>query len=142
MISSTTINTSSSSRHTVYNILIWNFNIDRIINLLSHSARALIKCLCLWNCTRKPSSTYPSDNLPDLLCLQRDQLPVHPVQEDPDPYMFLLSSKLCSVFDIGSENISVEICGIEYFSAIFLSLCSFSCSWAPNMIIFITLSSI
>ena len=32
MISSTTINTSSSSRHTVYNILIRNFNIDRIIN--------------------------------------------------------------------------------------------------------------
>ena len=53
MISSTTINTSSSSRHTVYNILIWNFNIDRIINLLSHLSKCTIKCLCLWNCTRE-----------------------------------------------------------------------------------------
>ena len=130
MISSTTINTSSSSRHTVYNILIWNFNIDRIINLLSHLSKCTIKCLCLWNCTRESIKyisiltiflVYSVYNKINNQFIRNQKTLIH------ESFCFL--TKFCSVLDVCSKDISSRNMRNRILLSNLLCLCSFSCSW-------------
>ncbi len=94
---------------------------------LPSASRALLSALCLRNCSWKTIQYITILLHPAVFCLQPDHRSVHPEREVPDPYNVFAFFQLCSVFDICTENISGEMCGISYFAAIFC-LCTFSCS--------------
>ena len=129
MVCCSAVYTCSASGHSVYNIFIRNFYIDGIIHLLSHCRQSFIQCLCLWDCSRETIQhisfgtvflIYPVYHEVNYQFIRYKKSLIH--------ICFCFLSKLCSVFNIGSENITCRNMRNIIFLCNFLSLCSFSCS--------------
>src|SRR5699024_9394295 len=107
MISSSAVNTGSSSGHTVYDILVRDLHIDRIIHLLAHCCKRFVKSLCLRDRTRE-TIEHISVCTVILLHSVYDQINNQFIRyEQPLIHVGLsLFTKLCTIFDVGTENIS------------------------------------
>ena len=130
MVCSSTANTGTTSTHTVNDILIRYIYINCIIHLLSKLCKCFIKCFCLRNGSRKSIQ-----NISILAVFL-----IHTVNYEIN-YQFIrykkslihicfcFFTKLCSLFDISSEDISSRNVWDFVLSCNFLSLCAFSSSW-------------
>ena len=129
MVSCATSYACASSTHTLYNILVRNIYIDCIVHLLSLRFQCLIKRLSLWNCTwetvqyislRTVILTHTVYNkIYDQFIRNKKSL-IH--------VSFCFVSKLGTVFDVSTENISCGYMRNSILLSDHFCLCTFTCT--------------
>ena len=129
MISSSASYACTTSAHTFYNVLIRNFYVNRIINCIIQFGKCCVQALCLRNGTRETIKDITFLAV-ILLYAIYDQVAYQLIRNKKSliHICFCFLSKLCSVFDICTENISGGDVRNLIFLSNFLCLSSFSSS--------------
>ncbi len=121
------VHTCAASGHTVYNIVIRHFYVDRIIHFLIQGCQGFVQRLCLGDCSRE-TVQYVSACAVFLIHPVYYQV-YHQLVRYKQSLIHIglgFLSKLRPVFDICSENVSCRDVRNRIFFGNFLCLCSFA----------------
>ena len=107
MISCSTSNTSTATGHSIDYILIWNVDINRIIQLLFNSIKGIFQCFRLRNCSWETIQNIAfftvsllnsiNDEIADQFVRYKKAL-IH--------VFFGFCAQFCTILNVGSEDIS------------------------------------
>ena len=128
VISCTTFHTCTASAHTFHDVLIRHIHIDCIVNFASKFIQSFCQTFCLRNCSWKTIQNIPFscvlllDSVNNKVAgqfIRNKKSLIH--------VSFCFFSKLSTVLDVGTENISCGDVRNSIFRRNFLSLSTFAC---------------
>ena len=127
VISCTAFHTCTASAHTFHDVIIRHIHIDRIVNFASKFVQSLCQTFCLRNCSRETIQNIP---FPCVILLNsvNNKVAGQFIRNKKSliHVSFCFVSKLGTVFDVGTENISCGDVRNLIFFRNFFCLCAFT----------------
>ena len=128
MISCTAFYAGTTTAHTFHDIIIRYIHIDCIVNFASKFVQSLCQTFCLRNCSRETIQNIP---FPCVILLNsvNNKVAGQFIRNKKSliHVSFCFVSKLGTVFDVSTENISCGDVRNPIFRRNFLSLSTFTC---------------
>ena len=133
VIGCTTFHACTATAHTFHDVVIRHIHIDCIVNFASKFVQSFCQTFCLRNCSRKTIQNVAFFGI-ILLNPVNDKVTGQFIRNKKSliHISFCLFSKLGTVLDVGTENISCGDVRDSILRRNFLGLSTFACPWCTQ----------